>query len=587
MAEPNPAVQLIIAKPRDASGDNDVSATVTSVEDQGSQTDQQQASSSAAGVDGSAEASPPAMNGAASSKKGKNKSKSGGKAKDAPQDSTELEEAQAEDASPSGADAEIQSAGSAEASNKQAAPTPAPVVVQVHPPSHITPPSRVPEHKLSPRGSPRGSPPGKAGAAHVRDRLASQTGVPRVRPQWTDRYMKLLVAGETGLGKTTFVGNLFAAYSRDPNFAVSDASAQTSQATFSANPAELCTEIIVQDEQRLVTYHYLVQDTPGHSDSGSVEDNITTVLDHIDACNWSYMEAEAAADRAVPVCQLADARVDAVLFFIPPHRLKEVDVRFMEQLAERAPVIPILSKADSMTTDELDAFRKHVKAALGKGVMHHFSGEVLAEAAVLRECPPFAVVASNTMDKSVGRFWPVRRYPWGTCEALSSSHSDLPALRALLFEAGYEELKGLTETRYLAYRSSHLHQLTEGKGGGGSNRTPQRARRVARARHLVEGAAVALIGYGLWQVAPFLTNDGKRNVVLGHIRGRASSAVDEAKHSVGVVAERVTSAVHSTAEAARVKAEEAAADLEAARKKAEKEAEEAAKKANKKHWWQL
>ena len=33
------------------------------------------------------------------------------------------------------------------------------------------------------------------------------------------------------------------------------------------------------------------------------------------------------------------------------------------------------------------------------------------------------------------RFWPVRRYPWGNCEALSSVHSDLPALKRLLFEA--------------------------------------------------------------------------------------------------------------------------------------------------------
>lgn len=32
------------------------------------------------------------------------------------------------------------------------------------------------------------------------------------------------------------------------------------------------------------------------------------------------------------------------------------------------------------------------------------------------------------------RFWPVREYPWGSCEALSSRHSDLAALKKLLFE---------------------------------------------------------------------------------------------------------------------------------------------------------
>ena len=34
------------------------------------------------------------------------------------------------------------------------------------------------------------------------------------------------------------------------------------------------------------------------------------------------------------------------------------------------------------------------------------------------------------------RFWPVRKYPWGTCEAMSSRHSDLAALKKLLFEVG-------------------------------------------------------------------------------------------------------------------------------------------------------
>ena len=39
------------------------------------------------------------------------------------------------------------------------------------------------------------------------------------------------------------------------------------------------------------------------------------------------------------------------------------------------------------------------------------------------------------------RFWPVRRYPWGSCEALLSTHSDLPALRRLRLETGYWDLK--------------------------------------------------------------------------------------------------------------------------------------------------
>lgn len=53
------------------------------------------------------------------------------------------------------------------------------------------------------------------------------------------------------------------------------------------------------------------------------------------------------------------------------------------------------------------------------------------------------------------RFWPVRSYPWGRCEALSSTNSDLAILKRLLFEEGFAQLKQGTEERY--YRSA-AHQ---------------------------------------------------------------------------------------------------------------------------------
>ena len=46
------------------------------------------------------------------------------------------------------------------------------------------------------------------------------------------------------------------------------------------------------------------------------------------------------------------------------------------------------------------------------------------------------------------RFWPVRSYPWGRCEALSSINSDLALLKRLLFEEGFAKLKQDTEERY-------------------------------------------------------------------------------------------------------------------------------------------
>ena len=55
----------------------------------------------------------------------------------------------------------------------------------------------------------------------------------------------------------------------------------------------------------------------------------------------------------------------------------------------------------------------------------------------------------------------MRNYPWGTCEALSSIHSDLSALKKLLFEVMYEELKQDTERRYYSFREQSLFNLDD------------------------------------------------------------------------------------------------------------------------------
>ena len=62
------------------------------------------------------------------------------------------------------------------------------------------------------------------------------------------------------------------------------------------------------------------------------------------------------------ICSYLDNRVHAVLYFIEPngHALKEADVEFMRCIARRANVIPVVSKADSMTKAELTAFKQQV-----------------------------------------------------------------------------------------------------------------------------------------------------------------------------------------------------------------------------------
>jgi septin family protein len=48
-----------------------------------------------------------------------------------------------------------------------------------------------------------------------------------------------------------------------------------------------------------------------------------------------------------PIFSVHDERVDIVLFFIPPHRLKEMDVLFIKAISEVTSVILVVGKVQS------------------------------------------------------------------------------------------------------------------------------------------------------------------------------------------------------------------------------------------------
>ena len=76
-------------------------------------------------------------------------------------------------------------------------------------------------------------------------------------------WHKLRFMVSTAAGKTTFIKNLFASYTQDPNLQVNDVPGSTSKDTFVQHPDKLLTEIVVKDERNMLAYHYRVQDTPG------------------------------------------------------------------------------------------------------------------------------------------------------------------------------------------------------------------------------------------------------------------------------------------------------------------------------------
>ena len=126
------------------------------------------------------------------------------------------------------------------------------------------------------------------------------------------------------------------------------------------------------------------------------------------------------------------------------------------------PVLPVVTKADTMTIKECIAYRTDLHQRLQYPALpgrtkpislFHFSPTTLAEcglednaiasAAAMR--PPYLVVCSNLynedkLKQAEPELWPERRYMWGTSEAMNPQHSDLLLLRRLLLQEGVEEI---------------------------------------------------------------------------------------------------------------------------------------------------
>ena len=226
---------------------------------------------------------------------------------------------------------------------------------------------------------------------------------------------------------------------------------------FRKNPASLCSQICWRDEEDRVEWYYTVQDTPGYGDKVNIRHNIDAMVDFVIEQNQKWFDIETSKKRPADMSTIEDPRIDVCLFCLPPHRLRYVDVRFMHELGKVVPIIPLITKADTMNIREATIYRQEVHSKLqnvsqfglrGKIGLFEFEKETMERAWIdpsvsQSQMLPLLIVASNEVNMELdqkGIFWPERQYAWGTCEAFNPDHSDVLQLRMLLLKEGLEEI---------------------------------------------------------------------------------------------------------------------------------------------------
>ena len=108
-----------------------------------------------------------------------------------------------------------------------------------------------------------------------------------------------------------------------------------------------------------ITLLLTVIDTPGFGDSLDRSSDLDSILEYIDAQYHNYLNLELKAGTRMA----SDPRVHAVLYFLRPTGagLRDLDIMAMRQLSDKANVIPIIAKSDSLTADEVQEMKKRVQ----------------------------------------------------------------------------------------------------------------------------------------------------------------------------------------------------------------------------------
>lgn len=267
-----------------------------------------------------------------------------------------------------------------------------------------------------------------------------------------------MVAGESGLGKTTFVNTLFQSTLKErPNPAE-----RHNKFTLSHQTVELDIIRAILEEKNFKIRLNII-DTPGFGNNVNNHDSWTPIIDFLDDQHESFMKQEQQPIRYAK----KDLRVHACLYFIRPtgHSLKPLDIEIMKRLSTRVNLIPVIAKSDTLSPTELDTFKTRIRDVIEAQDINIYTPPLELDdpasaehAKQLIECMPFAVIGSEEdVEVSPGNFVRGRKYPWGVVEVENDTHCDFKKLRSLLLRTNMLDLiLSTNELHFETFRSLKL-----------------------------------------------------------------------------------------------------------------------------------
>lgn len=154
-------------------------------------------------------------------------------------------------------------------------------------------------------------------------------------------------------------------------------------------------------------------------------------------------------------------------YFISPigYGLKPLDILALKQLHNKVNLIPIIGKADALTSSEVSELKKSILRDLEMNGINIYSvpdcdsdedDDYKDQIRNIKEAIPFAISSSFLTHEIKDRKVQGRLYPWGMVETENPNHSDFVKLKSLLV-THLQDLREVTaEVHYENYRAINL-----------------------------------------------------------------------------------------------------------------------------------
>lgn len=310
------------------------------------------------------------------------------------------------------------------------------------------------------------------------------------------RRLNIMVAGQSGVGKTTLLRALVYGMCRHYKqlnqwqaFLQREGAEVTK--TKAGKPHEIAR--LTFKWSKATSFIVTIIDSCGYGDD---LDETKTFLPLQEYIHGKFKEWKESQDISrTPILQSNDPRVHCLLYFLLPTRFRKNDEVHMKNLCEYVPIVPVISKADTLSVPEVNSLLLRGKytceevkmigengklpekrmgqcSTLNPGVIQALESACIPIFQFNKEDEPFSTALLNGMygfkavvsdiyaicanDKFDDDGYPIgRQYPWGAVDIKNPYHSDFYRLEKMLFRNGNQGIVRLleeTEDLYVKWR---------------------------------------------------------------------------------------------------------------------------------------